>query len=107
MAEPLRHCIGIEHRMCDQDVHNWFELSYASYLVLPRSLMQAMPADWQHRFVELLEDMQATFRQENDNYTVLLRDEGGKYTTDPFRRYRHPDVRAIEIARQRANHEVG
>lgn len=105
MTEPLRHCIGIEHDMCDQDVHNWFGLTYSSYLVLPRALMQAMPADWQHRFVELVEDMQATFVQENDNYMVVLRTADGKFTSDPFRRYRYPDSRAIEIARQRALHD--
>ena len=100
-----RHCDRFEPgEICEQDVHGWFELSYSSYLVLPRALMQAMPADWQHNFVRLLEDMQATFRQENDNYTVLLRTPDGTFITDPFRRYRHPDMQAIEAARQRALH---
>ena len=99
MSGPINHCTepGL---LCEQDVHGWFELSYASYLVLPRSLMQAMPADWQHQFVRLLEDMQASFRQPNDHYTVLLRGERGRFVPDPFRHYRYPDSGAIEEARR-------
>ena len=33
---------------CEQDIHGQFELSYCSYLVLHRALMQEMPAEWQH-----------------------------------------------------------
>lgn len=103
MSRPFRHCLGPKHGMCAGDVHNWFELTYANYLVLPRSLLQEMPADWQHRFVRLLEDMQATFVQPNDNYSVLLRGEDGRFVPDPFRHYRHPDRSAIEAARVTAN----
>ena len=55
-------------------IHVWFELSYAHYLVLPRSLMQAMPVEWQARMVECLREMmEATRKLElNDKYEVLL-----------------------------------
>lgn len=41
----------------DQAVHKWFGLSYASFLVLPRVLMEAMPADWQSDMTALLEQI--------------------------------------------------
>jgi hypothetical protein len=44
-----------------QDIHTWFGLSYANYLVLPRTLLQSMPAEWQHRFVGCLKEFDAAF----------------------------------------------
>lgn len=53
-------------------VHGWFGLSYANYLVLPRTLMQSMPDDWQARMVACLTEMHAAFRhvQHADTYKV-------------------------------------
>lgn len=85
---------------CEQDVHGWFDLSYASYLTLPRSLMQEMPAEWQHRMVELLERMHEEFPEEHSGYAVFKRDrETGRFTLDRLRAYRHPDESAIAAAR--------
>lgn len=44
-----------------RDIHDWFELTYSNYLVLPRSLMQSMPEAWQHRATALFDEMQAAF----------------------------------------------
>jgi hypothetical protein len=30
-------------------IHNWFELTYAQYLTIPRSILQSMPVEWQRR----------------------------------------------------------
>jgi hypothetical protein len=43
------------------DIHAWFGLSYASYLVIPRTLLQSMPGEWQLAFVALLEDLDEAF----------------------------------------------
>lgn len=43
-------------RLIDPPVHEWFSLSYASYFVLPRLVMQEMPLDWQRRFVALMDE---------------------------------------------------
>jgi hypothetical protein len=37
-------------------VHMYFELSYCNYLVIPRSILQSMPDDWQKKFIELVEE---------------------------------------------------
>lgn len=43
------------------DIHTHFSLSYANYLVLHRTLLQSMPLAWQHRFVAMLEELDAAF----------------------------------------------
>ena len=42
-------------------IHRHFGLSYANYLVLPRTLLQSMPDEWQARFVALLDEMDTAF----------------------------------------------
>lgn len=72
------------------DVHAQFGLSYASYLVWPRSLMQEMPADWQHRFAQLAEEIDSTFRAPlSGRYEVITRDGRGRFMGDPLHNYRH------------------
>ena len=39
----------------DSPVHEHFELSYASYKVLPRTVLQSMPVWWQRAFVDLMD----------------------------------------------------
>ncbi len=43
-------------------VHGFFGLSYSNYLVLHRSLLQSMPDDWQVRFVDCINELEASFR---------------------------------------------
>ncbi|MFC8065444.1 hypothetical protein [Streptomyces sp. NPDC057293] len=43
-------------------IHAHFGLSYANYLVLPRTLLQSMPDRWQTAFVGLLDEMTEAFR---------------------------------------------
>lgn len=84
----------------DHDVHDWFELSYSSYLVLPRVLMQEMSPAWQHSMVGLLERMHEEFPEERSSYAVFKRDlDSGRFVRDPLRKYRYPDYRAISEAR--------
>ncbi|MGW2401773.1 hypothetical protein ACWCYY_34990 [Kitasatospora sp. NPDC001664] len=45
----------------DEPVHTWFGLSYSAYLVLPRTLLQSMPASWQQRMVACLRELDETF----------------------------------------------
>ncbi|MFJ5984269.1 hypothetical protein [Lentzea sp. NPDC092896] len=46
----------------DEPIHRWFGLSYSNYLVVPRTLLQSMPGEWQREFVHLLEQLHAAFR---------------------------------------------
>lgn len=61
----------------ERDIHGWFGLTYASYLVVPRSVLQSMPADWQARLVQLLGELDDTRWNEklpsDASYKVELR----------------------------------
>ena len=79
------------------DIHTWFNLTYAAYLVLPRTLLQEMPEDWQLRFTEMVDEIEATFDLEKiDGYvasyqvTAAQGDGSHRYVKDPLRNYRHP-----------------
>ncbi len=43
-----------------ESVHNFFGLSYAQYLAIPRSVLQSMPEEWQDKFVECLLELSDT-----------------------------------------------
>lgn len=67
-----------------EDVHGFFELSYASYLVLPRSLMQSMPGEWQERMVACLEEMDAHFDEDVKAPSWWVRATNGReFICDP------------------------
>jgi hypothetical protein len=87
----------------DTPIHCWFELSYAQYLTVPRSVMEAMPIEWQERMVKCLEELDDTFawRPSSGRYWVKLKNDKGYYEKDPLMEYRHPDreyIESIEIA---------
>ena len=71
---------------------DWFELSYSSYLVIPRALLCGMPKEWQAKMVALLDEARETYDTDKieDNYSVTLRDERGRFRRDQFADYRHP-----------------
>lgn len=70
-----------------EPVHSWFQLSYSSYLVLARSMLQSMPQEWQAKFVALIEEMQATLDVDDaPDYTVTAK-SGNRFIRDPYRDY--------------------
>lgn len=73
-----------------RDIHEAFGLSYASYLVVPRLVLQSMPVDWQHRFVALLDELHETFDgwEPPAGYEVRARAKGGRFHPDPLSDYR-------------------
>ncbi len=89
-------------------VHDWFSLSYSSFAVLPRSIMQSMPDWWQARFVELMNDLVEagySYPLRGTTYSVNLRhDETGRFTRDPLCRYdrgrRYVEPAAAKEAKQ-------
>lgn len=70
-------------------IHDWFGLTYANYLVLPRSILQSMPDEWQNRFVALLEALdEATMDiPMAPAYRVHVVDHGGRFMRDPVPHY--------------------
>ena len=63
-------------------VHNWFELSYAEYLAIPRTILQSMPNKWQKKFVELMDELDDTFEWRRSGCWVKFKDRKGRYMED-------------------------
>ncbi len=78
-----------------------FGLSYASFLVLPRSLMQEMPDGWQDRCVDLVKEFDSEYPNQPDGEIFISWKEGGKFAKLPesLGNYRRPDRKAIEKMR--------
>ena len=74
----------------DGPMHTWFNLSYAAYMVLPRTIIQEMPVDWQERMVRLMDEADAKYGDQviENNYVVQLRGDNGRFKDDPLRYYR-------------------
>lgn len=73
---------------------DWFGLTYSSYLVLPRTLLCGMPYEWQERMAAMIEEMKEVYdsSQINDNYTVQLRNDRGRFEKDPLASYKYPPM---------------
>lgn len=88
MAEHIADCVALEED--GMDVHTWFGLTYANYLVLPRTLMQSMPAHWQRHMVNALRALEDAYRHidQAPSYSVRARDPlTGKFIKDPVPHY--------------------
>jgi hypothetical protein len=58
-------------------IHHMFGLSYARYLVVPRSVLQSMPAHWQSKMVVLLEEMKRACDQVGIELPTYVVDNSG------------------------------
>lgn len=87
--------------MSSEEIHAWFELTYAQYATIPRSVMEAMPDEWQERMVACLRELDETFdwRPRGGCYWVTLKGANGRYAADRLMEYRHPDRAYIESLR--------
>ena len=75
----------------DGPIWNAFGLTRASYAVFPRRALQSMPIEWQADFLRLVRQMHDNLPAGalDGDYEVTMRDERGRYATDPMREYRH------------------
>ena len=78
----------VEGAAVSDAIHQAFGLSYANYLVIPRTVLQSMPDEWQEAFVALLEQTHVMFPGwEMNGYRVSALDDRGKFTKDPLADY--------------------
>lgn len=86
----------------ESPVHAWFGLTYAQYATIPRSILEAMPHEWQERFVACMEQLDETFdwRPSEGRYWCRLKDANGRFVEDPLQEYRRPDYAHIESIRR-------
>lgn len=69
------------------DIHGWFELSYAEYLAIPRTVLQSMPESWQHRFVALLGELDETIYWRREGCWVKFKNRYGRFMSDTLGDY--------------------
>lgn len=72
----------------NEPIHMWFGLTYSSYLVLHRTLLQSMPEEWQEKFVACLEELNEAYGDQVPNFKYEVRAKAdGKYAHDPLADY--------------------
>lgn len=86
----------------EDPIHIWFGLTYASWLTLPRVLMQEMPYEWQEKMVALLNEIDEEFPNGRCGTTRVNQVKDGKLvkTPDWLINYRHVDHEEIEKCRK-------
>jgi len=87
-------------------IHNWFSLSYASHLVIPRSVLQSMPPEWQCEFVRLVEQLEAVRESQGvyepeGGYRVSALGADKKFISDEFGDYERGRRKVLDIPRAR------
>jgi hypothetical protein len=80
-----------------EPISEWFELSYAEFLTIPRLVLESMPVEWQHKMAALLTEMDNTFdwRPKTGRYWVQLKNDKGqfsRYSEAPLWNYRRGDI---------------
>ena len=83
-----------------KDLHAWFGLSYAAFLVMPRVAMMQMPKEWQEQMSELLHQYDETINTSAfgvHSCFVAVKDENNKFMKMPEElvNYRHPSKETI------------
>ena len=82
-------------------INAWGGLYRTQYLVLSRTMLEAMPDEWQERFVGMMEEVTDQFDVNADgfphfDYQVRAIDSNGRYIQDPWGQYRYPNQELID-----------
>lgn len=82
---------------CDK-IHNWFGLTYCSYKVLPRLILDDLPEEMQDKFLEVMQYIEDNYDNTTwiSNYWVRARVDG-KFGKDPLSNYRHGNAKQYRI----------
>jgi len=85
----------------NQELSLWFGLSYASFCVLPRVLMEAMPDKWQEQMAKLLFEWYNFYPNQPDLGTRVQITKNKKLikTPDWIINYKYPDWEIIRKIR--------
>ena len=88
---------GADHLSCK------FSLSHASFLTIPRVLMEAMPDEWQERMATLWDEYGDAFPNQPDISSRVQITCDGKLIKTPhwLVNYRHPDLFDIQRLKPR------
>lgn len=72
-----------------EPIQEFFGLTYASYFVMPRSVLQSMPVEWQARFVAMIDEIDDVieFPPNHEKSYWVRAHEGRRFCDDPLRDY--------------------
>ena len=77
------------------DSWDYFGLSYASWLVLPRIALQSMPKKWQNKFYSLVNEMYDKVEFPDGfldlSFSVTAK-KGGKFVSHELPHYKHNEL---------------
>lgn len=78
-------------------LRTWFGLSYASWLTIPRVVMEQMSDEWQGKMAALLKEYANEAKHQPDVGTRVLITRNGKLVKTPewVINYRYPDKHAL------------
>ncbi|MCK5601910.1 hypothetical protein KAR91_08580 [Candidatus Pacearchaeota archaeon] len=81
-------------------LQSWFNLSYASFLTLPRVLMEDMPSEWQDKMADLLNEYDEAYPNLPEIGTRVQATKRGKLVRFPawllnYRRPSDEDIKAV------------
>lgn len=90
------------HVRRNSHVHNAFGLSYASFLILPRTYLSDMPTKWQKQFVKLLDEYNDAVGDNDPSFSYEMYvqfKENRKFCKIPtgYCNYRHPEHKDLLI----------
>jgi ferric iron reductase protein FhuF len=84
-----RYLLLVKEFINDEPISTWFELSYASYMVLHRIILESMPIEWQKRFVSMLKEIKEEFNTDDVPTSFWVRaTQDNKFIADPYKDYR-------------------
>lgn len=61
LIERLEIAEGKHVDQPERSLNEWFALTYAQFVVMPRVIMQEMPDIWQNKMIQLLDELDETF----------------------------------------------
>jgi len=83
----------------NERMHQWWSLTYAAWLTMPRVMIQEMPDDWQERMAILCEEWDAKWNNMPDMGTrVQITGPSGKLVKTPnwIINYRYTDRKMLD-----------
>ena len=91
--------------MEENKLWNWFGLSYATWLTIPRILLHEMPLEWQNKMADLLNEYEETFCNQPEIGTRVQITKDRKLIKTPYwiTQYRYPGKAKGELDSMRSN----
>lgn len=92
------------YKILEEPINEWGVLYRTQYLVLDRTMLEAMPIEWQKRFIEVVDDVEDVFdfsseKWQHLEYLVKPKDNG-RFIANPWGSYRYPNRQYIESVKK-------